>query len=265
MGHPLDGVQAKIDRAKEHFEELKTVVEDFKAATTQRVVFSFDAASGKYVGDVKIPEHPPLKWPVVVGDVAHNLRSSLDHLAYQLEILAGRKPDRKTAFPVFWEPAKFDKAVKGGLERRFPKQAWAVIDSMQPCVRRDRYYRHPLYRLHFLNIRDKHHLPNLVFTAFKFPQLTIIEKDPRGNPVAARPVFGAGPGPLSWANIPPGVMRFNMEVPGGGPQLEMQGEFDFEVRFEEDPFGKGDFLIDLIQQLIEFVEKTVGKLQAVFP
>jgi len=74
-------VQAKIDRAIEHFEELKTLVEDFKAATAQRMVFSFDAASGKYVADVKVPEHPPLKWSVVVGDVAHNLRSSLDHLA----------------------------------------------------------------------------------------------------------------------------------------------------------------------------------------
>ncbi len=38
---------------------------------------------------------------VVVGDVIHNLRSALDHLAWQLVILDGGQPNDSTQFPIY--------------------------------------------------------------------------------------------------------------------------------------------------------------------
>jgi len=48
-------------------------------------------------------QHPPLadpQWSAIVGDCIHNLRSALDHLAFQLVRLSGREPTTKTQFPI---------------------------------------------------------------------------------------------------------------------------------------------------------------------
>ena len=50
------------------------------------------------VGEIK--EIPPA-FSLISSDVLSNLRSTLDHLAYQLVIASGNQPDRRTAFPIF--------------------------------------------------------------------------------------------------------------------------------------------------------------------
>lgn len=54
---------------------------------------------------LKVRERPPPEWSPIIGDIVHNYRSALDHLAYQLVRRAGggRGVAGQTAFPVFTE------------------------------------------------------------------------------------------------------------------------------------------------------------------
>jgi len=59
----------------------------------------------------------PERLGVLLGDWAHNLRSALDHLMWQLVILYGGTPNRRTQFPIFQRKRDYDKrapAMIGG-------------------------------------------------------------------------------------------------------------------------------------------------------
>ena len=181
MKPSLDGVREKIKRAKKHVDELELLVEEFKRDNSKRVAFKYDPEIGKHVAQVEVPSPPPLAWSVIIGDIMHNLRSALEHLAWQLELAAGRIPDRGTEFPIYWDATKFQDAVKRGVPNRFPNDAWRVIEQLQPCRNGDRYPFHALYRLHELNRRDKHQLLTLTSTFLPFPTLTATEEHPDGT------------------------------------------------------------------------------------
>jgi hypothetical protein len=94
----------------------------------------------------------------MVGDILHNLRSGLDHLAWKLVEVSGGTPDNRTEFPIFkdkaaWESASRKKKVKG-----MHRAIVAEIDSMQPYHLEDGAHRTLLWILQNLNNRDKHRL-----------------------------------------------------------------------------------------------------------
>lgn len=75
-------------------------------------------------------ESPPIMLSVLVGEVVHQLRSALDHLAYALVQAAGNCPTRFTAFPVLAaRPAKGLK-VDGGVTATAPA---AIEDAALPA------------------------------------------------------------------------------------------------------------------------------------
>lgn len=60
---------------------------------------AFDANTSEWVVRFCVLEAPPLKWGVLIGDVVHNLRSALDHLAWQLVLRNGGESSWRTQFP----------------------------------------------------------------------------------------------------------------------------------------------------------------------
>lgn len=105
----------------------------------------------------------PARWGLVLGDVAHNLRSSLDHLAWALVSRGIRPPSllsdneaEKIYFPIAEGKTWFDKS----LPKKLPGVRSADIARIRWCQpyrrgKRDRH-RHSLVLLNRLNIRDKH-------------------------------------------------------------------------------------------------------------
>ena len=97
----LDGVRVKLGRAKQHIEELQSVL----APTSNPSSFSLSRAPAD--GNPSRIEYRVVELPVVdpmagaiVGDIVHNLRSALDHVAWQLVLLDGGQPNDRTAFPL---------------------------------------------------------------------------------------------------------------------------------------------------------------------
>jgi hypothetical protein len=160
----LSGVELKIGRAKAHLADLKDSMEAVVHPDRYRFDLQYDAQTQKHVYTVhNVPAIPPA-WSLTVGEILYNLRSALDHLAWQLVLLDGGNPGDDTQFPVRASP--FDKKGQLFRARLIPPVSNAqILDTLEEC----QPYRgpdgepaaftdSPLWQLHRMNIIDKHRL-----------------------------------------------------------------------------------------------------------
>jgi len=152
----LIGVRLKMERAKEHIRELDGMISRF-------------AESHPYT--ISSKEHPvpqirhttvfvsqvssiPREVSVVIGDVVHNLRSALDHLAWQLVEAGGGVPDVNTAFPISKGAKEYQSSVKRGATKGMSPAVQKLIAQSQRHVSGD----DTLWHIHELDRLDKHRL-----------------------------------------------------------------------------------------------------------
>jgi hypothetical protein len=170
--HSLDGVRAKLDRAAQHLDALNGEFDLFMKNDPDVpwglvVELNHDAGECRFTWRQETPT--PLRWAVVLGEFLYDVRSSLDHLARQLVLVNGRKPDNRTEFPVFHTENDFEGrscAKTCGMSA----EVKAVIEDLQPFRA---WPEHPrsttLWQIHSLCNTDKHRLLNLtspwMFTA----------------------------------------------------------------------------------------------------
>ena len=111
--------------------------------------------AGKVVYTMDSVEPIPPEIPVLAGDVIQNLRSALDHVAYQLFRIVQELRERASTvyFPIAENHTKYQ-AQKGGQTSGMSRQAIGAIDAIQPY----RGGNDALWHLHKLNIIDKHRL-----------------------------------------------------------------------------------------------------------
>jgi hypothetical protein len=134
----LEGVAAKLVRARDHFNTLNRACEK---AIQQSAGEAFVKREGDWeVVRVRIGEFP--MWPSIVsGDYVHNLRSALDHLVWQLVKVSGAKPGTWNSFPIYGNEDDFIRDVKqrakkrgrgplDGIDKGGP--IWTLIESYQP-------------------------------------------------------------------------------------------------------------------------------------
>ena len=99
---------------------------------------------------------------ILVGDVLHNLRQSLDHLAHSISgIVRGEDPGERSAFPITDDPKAFPGLLGGniGSPNAMPPGLAAAFENVQPY--KGGYY--PLlFALKKLHDRDKHREPTVV-------------------------------------------------------------------------------------------------------
>jgi len=155
--HPLDGARLKFSRAVEHLNALNEAVKGFNDTNPCTIVPELNEQTGECVLRVKILKTPTLEWAVVIGDIAHELRSLLDHMVWQLALSQVTLPYGKTEFPIFTGSALYN---RDGL-RKIPNLSAsqkAFIEGLQPYHAGQDAYTHPLWLLHELNNTDKHRL-----------------------------------------------------------------------------------------------------------
>lgn len=156
-GRALSGVFAKLDRAEEHLSELQDATEGFLDDQPCRAFVEPDSEAGLHRLKVEVRDWPPVaEWGVRIGDVVHNLRSALDHLAW---VAGGDPPPNEDAsgFPIFKDERKFHKkrvSMIGGADQRIQ----GIIEGVQPYQRGQRFARDPLWHLYRLSNTDKHRL-----------------------------------------------------------------------------------------------------------
>ena len=182
VGVPLPlGIRLKIERAQEHVNTLEREIAAYREGRHYEFAGDFDSKPKHCLVRFHLLEHPEERWGVILGDVAHNYRSALDHIAWQLVKRYGGRGGRQTKFPIY---AKESDYIDWRAPRRAcdPRGKWsdpfegvdeeivALIESFQPYRREGE--NDPLAILSAISNRDKHRLllPTVVAVDFGEPR-----------------------------------------------------------------------------------------------
>lgn len=152
----------KFERARGHLDDLEKQLAAWANSGHHTVKNERDPAAGpdrfkvSVISDL-VPREP---FGALIGDVLHNLRGALDHLAFALaESYAGRPlPDdiaKESEFPIF---ERDDARAIAKKIRGIHPDAQAVIKSLQPYHKGKDCSLDKLWILHALSNIDKHRL-----------------------------------------------------------------------------------------------------------
>ena len=178
MKPSLDGPLLKLRCAESDFERFRDCEIDLAKRTHalndyRAVRAEFDPDRGKDAYRVLIDFLPPDDIGVLIGAMAHNLRSALDGLAWPLALLKTKRPSDRTAFPIFKIGKTARKRKDGSEVPQFAKRGsrmisdlrpehQAAIERLQPYKGGHGFRRNPLWQLHEVNRIDKHRLVQIV-------------------------------------------------------------------------------------------------------
>jgi hypothetical protein len=167
MQASLETVNRKLRRAREDLEALKSEVAVFDKDKTSDSSVEIDPQDGSHVFRFHVLKQPDPEWEITVGEVAYQMRSSLDQIVTQLVILNGGDPDNhKGSFPIYDCSEDYWKKVKWHGRRVTRRDIYldgvaaehrTLIDALQPYDRGPRLAKHdPLFVLNEICNGDKH-------------------------------------------------------------------------------------------------------------
>lgn len=151
----LETIKLKAKWAKEHIRHLEMLIASFLNGNPYRIGFKDDVNAGQRTLYVeKVTDVP---WPILTcaGDVIQNLRSSLDHLAYELVCIGkqSRGPFTRVEFPIAGDPKQFEADLLRKVDGA-RKDAHDAIRAVEPYKGGNNL----IWQLHELNRIDKHRL-----------------------------------------------------------------------------------------------------------
>jgi len=184
--HALDGCRAKLDRAEQHLnalsDEIRATMEG--EGDPRQLRTEFDEADRSTVVYYSEPQPLPIEWGVALGDVIHNTRSALDHLVYQLVLLAGGTPNAGHQFPIDDTSQAWTNSVARGRLDAIDQAHVTKIESFQPFTPGTGVTRLSVVR-DFSNI-DKHRLIHAAHCLYRCPQAVRARRSPEHDHGRAR-------------------------------------------------------------------------------
>jgi hypothetical protein len=161
----LSNCRAKLEWAEKHIEsihsEIRPLMDPEKTPFLMGGKFEAQGPNdGVYIFVVERLPTVPSHLGLMVGDALHNLRSALDHLAWELvQRGADQNPKRPNdvMFPTYSTLGGF----AGNLKRRLPgvgKTEWAIIERYQPYHRIEEPMARDVELLAEFSNTDKHRL-----------------------------------------------------------------------------------------------------------
>jgi hypothetical protein len=246
VGNPLraslDGPRAKLERARHHLEALHDSIRAYTETDTHNFIHEIDPETGDQIVRIRIlrePDNPG--WGLIIGDFAHNLRSALDHLVWQLVILSGNEPSRANQFPIAHCPADYwlSKGRKASMRDRMLKGVAAphraMIDFVQPYMGEDPKET-TLAHLHWLSNVDKHQVIHGGIVRVVEPTEELF--DYRVSGAGGFADMSVETGPLEDGAE---VARINMWATKPDAQVEMDASFPVYIGFGERGFPNYTF------------------------
>jgi hypothetical protein len=256
MTDKLVSARLKIERAKKHFDELGRILDGFNQSPLGEILAQRDPESRRMVYRVGNLRPVPLEISAVVGDLLQCLRSSLDHLAFELWVAAGRQGDaRNVYFPIY------AKRPKSGFKpeiQSLPKPVVDAVEGVQPYNGRQC---DQLRVLSELNNADKHRL--IITVASYFGGI--------GISALFQPLIAAQ-FPGNKIALPDGYLRetgFPFPPKDGdevfldAPDAEVRKDlkFRFTVAFNEPGIIEREPIDPFLRQLGQFVENLLTSFE----
>ena len=218
ISNQLQGAFKKLQRAAEHLERIKDEISRCTAPGAFTLEVEVTEGGAFHEWYVTLLTEPNSELSLWIGDCLHNLRSSLDHIAFELIKDANLHPTQNTIFPllksipvrpVFINP-------RPGPE----PDALHLVELVQPY--NSGGSSSPLWLLSELNIIDKHRELVAVVSAIETPYFG----SPSGVTVKYTLAFG---GPLTQRTRVM-VARVDPPLPAGA----LDGHVTLTVKFSEE-------------------------------
>lgn len=247
----------KLDRAVEHLYAIEAAAERWSQTNPCMAFDDCDIKTRHHRIFIEVERQP--NDPLIllrVGDCIHNLRQSLDHLAYQLAIVARRADpppnEETTGFPIVEaKPVPGDRprkrfddglAEKIARKRDMPPGMYTALEGLQPYHGGDRELLAVLSKLDNL---DKHRSPPVVAG------------------VALGHTLNFDSAQVLWLNGPRGgaiergtpVIEY---IPVDPTKVNMQFHFQGGIAFGESmPVAAGELILPLLSAIRLFILREV--------
>ena len=258
------GARARLDRAQEQTQVLQAEFHEFAARSPHAVREIYDAETGRKRAEYLVLEEFPDAWSAVVGEIAYDLRSALDHAVYDLTCIDNGAPLGHTGFPIFEDEARFDELTTRGDPalgsgvfkiRGLNPYAKAAIRSLQPFEARKAkpFEESPLSLLAELNAVDRQR--TIPMCRLRWSGSTLRNRRPvRNLRFHWEPTLENGAVLATWSPIE--------SVDG----FDMEADLDFDVGFgveEPTPISfQGRPVIEILEQIGDAAVETVRVLEA---
>lgn len=259
MTQTLEGFFGKLGRAKQEnkalYDEIESLLNDYYAPGVEIDPKTDERVVRAYV----IKDPPPFaEWSIRVGEIVHNLRSALDHLAYQL---ARHGAGGHTLFLIADSPDKWRQALH--LKRKVTRQnarklrwmhgmatgAVAAIERLQPYHGGDRV---GLRLLRDLSNWDKHRLLQTAAFVSRVSSIDIHHD---------LPGYGIPPARIKLGRLYDGaeVMRFYLppHPDGERAKVNVEAEIQTNVVFEKGTAAENRPVAQTLLTIAEFIETDV--------
>jgi hypothetical protein len=269
MSKPIDRIRAKITRAKQHINDFQLALGAFYDTRPYGIGVKVDADTGKRIYYVSNVAQIPASLDAVAADVIQNLRTPLDHIAYQLVMDArgSAKPDWKVYYPISRTATDYQATRKGQI-KGVRQEVIDAIDATEPF---SGGRGHALWQLNELNKPDKHEL--LIATGnfsggVSLRALTAPHLRKSGFPDELLDAFfGSNPVFVREAQRRPLQVgdEILIESPPLRPEVADASTFAFHVSFHAPGIVEPEPAIKTVQDMANLVDDivtTLGKLLA---
>jgi hypothetical protein len=141
----------KIERAQEHTRTLNNKIIDYIKSKPFKVVIEQDDNSPSHLWTLRVRNEIPYQLSAIIGDIIHNLRTSLDLLASDLVSLANENT-KNVYFPFSNDAEGFEEMIKKRHLNRAGDEVVSLIRSFKAYKGGNSLLR----AIHDLDITDKH-------------------------------------------------------------------------------------------------------------
>lgn len=258
MSDRLIGANAKIERAKAHLRMLETEIGTFFRSDPYEVRTRRNQDTRQLIYYMASVPPPPVSVAAIAGDAIQNLRSALDHLAYQLVLVGtgSSGPFNYVYFPIADSAAKY-KSKRNDQLRGARSDAIHAIDATKPY----RGGNDALWLIHSLNNIDKHRLLVTVGSALQSVDLGgyMVRQMARSAPHLANILSLSAFFPPSDRMCP---LKIGDELFIDLPDVkeDEQLQFRFELAFNEPQISEGESILETLKNMLDAVDDVLTGL-----
>lgn len=261
--HPLDGPRHKLGRAEVQLDQLDAEIARFLRRDTYEITQDFKPDTGRCTLHF-IVNTGRRSNGASIGEIVHNLRSALDHLACQLFRQAGGTDCDATKFPILVSDSERDRQVDRAVAPKVAGRSKSKTARASAIQTRGRASKDPLAILNRLANDDKHRLLVPIFAAI-IPSSTAM--------IGYRETQDVDPSPQAEFFLPAGPLHedaplaeLDFPITGPNPYVEVEPHFPIDIAFTDGApvvtmlgFVGGHVATEVFRRFLPFSPRRVPK------
>lgn len=247
---PFIGPRLKVERAKQHVQQLSTDLGSFVKANPIGLIREDNAKTGQSRWRVTGVKPLPLMWSCYIGDTVHNLRSALDLLVCDLVRANGQQVRRKTSFPFSDTRKKFETDGLARIKGVSPT-AIRLFQRLKPY--KGRNGGKALFLIHELDVLDKHKMIIPVGAGYARIAIKLDAPTLPGRPAPEGLRISFAPKDRQFP-LQDGAIVFAAPI----GEIDYDPQVTIQVAFGEGQIAEGEPMIPTLNQLVDFTERLIN-------